>query len=71
MHKTRGEKSSERKIIWYAFLIDVILLFYGIERGADLGDLGIALGAINTLPMSYVFGRSYFKSKKGESYGRE
>lgn len=63
---TRGTKSSERKVIWYAFIIDIFVLLYGVERGADLGDLGIALGAINTLPMSYVFGRSYFKSKQGE-----
>jgi len=66
MDDTRGGKSSERIIIWYAFIINTVVLIYGIERGADLGDLGIALGAINTLPMSYVFGRSYFKSKKGE-----
>ena len=66
---TRGSKSSEKKVIWYAFLINIIVLVYGIERSADLGDLGIALGAINTLPMSYVFGRSYFKAKQGECSG--
>lgn len=68
---TRGNKSSEKRVIWYAFVINVIVLIYGVEKGSALNDLGFALGAINTLPMSYVFGRSYLKSKKGERENEE
>lgn len=63
---TRGSKSSEKKIIWYAFLIECVIVIYAIERGAELLPLATIFGSINLLPMSYVFGRSYLKSRKGE-----
>ena len=61
-----GDKTSEKKVIIQAFVVNVLILLYGVYKGVDLNDLGIALGCINTLPMSYVFGRSYLKSRQGD-----
>lgn len=60
---TEGHRSSERKAVYHAFFVNVMLIAWGIHKASDLSDLGIALGAANTLVMAYVFGRSYVKRK--------
>jgi hypothetical protein len=63
---TNGHKSSERKAVYHAFFVNAILIALAVFEGADLGGLAGALGAMNTLVMAYVFGRSYVKGKNGD-----
>lgn len=61
-----GTKSSERDAVYHGFFVNAVLIAWAIYNGSDLGGLAGALGAMNTLIMAYVFGRSYVKSKQGD-----
>lgn len=63
---TKGHKSSERRAVYHAFFVNAVIIALAVYRGSDLGGLAGALGAMNTLVMAYVFGRSYVKGKNGE-----
>jgi hypothetical protein len=63
---TNGHKSSERKAVYHAFFVNALLIGFAIYKGSDLGGIAGALGAMNTLVMAYVFGRSYVKGKNGD-----
>lgn len=63
---TRGSKSSERKALYHAFWVSIILAMYGISKGADLTALGILIGSVCSPLMFYAGARSYVKGKRGE-----
>lgn len=64
---TRGNKSSEKKSVYFAFIINIAVIAYGIHKDIDLAALSTALGAANLLIMAYVGGRSYVKGRNGEN----
>lgn len=66
---TCGDKSSEKRAVYYAFLVNIGVIIYGIHKGSQLNELGDALWAADALVMTYVGGRSYVKSKKGDVDG--
>jgi hypothetical protein len=65
--KTRGQRSSERKACYHAFIAGVAMACYGIYHGADLNALGVLIGSV-TLPLMWFSGnRTALKMKQGES----
>lgn len=64
--KTRGQKSSERKACYHAFIAGLLIAIYGLYKGADLAGLALLVPAVSTPLMWYAGARSYIKGKHGE-----
>lgn len=63
---TRGQKSSERKAAYHAFLAGFILGGLSIWKGADLTGTGILIGAVTMPLMAYGGFRTALKRVQGE-----
>lgn len=63
---TRGSKSSEKKALYHAFFVSIIIALYGIYKEVDLAALGVLIGAVCSPMMVYAGARSYVKGKQGE-----
>jgi Na+/H+-translocating membrane pyrophosphatase len=67
MTQTRGDRSSERRASYHAFLAGILLACIGLYLNADLTALGWLIGAVCSPIMVYTGARTALKRKTGET----
>tara|TARA_R100001463_G_scaffold23289_4_gene55955 strand:+ start:96 stop:329 length:234 start_codon:yes stop_codon:yes gene_type:complete len=66
LEKVKLPKSKRLRVTLFAFIVNAILYYYGMYRGADLTALGAGLAFINAPIMAYLGAESYKPSDKNK-----